>query len=239
MLSTRVSLALVSHQLTAACPSTRLGFPQTGTEGCGVADRQVRERKAVAPSIRWLLCTQGPHENGIELCRRRRNPFSFNTSDGRNTNISASSELLERQWLYESLLSSPDLIDVYLQVHYYTHLETAPITGRRRYIIMSAEQLEFLSNLEKEKVSGYVAHARTRHRRRQSRLQIATMFANQMLPEKSKQTQLVARVAKRIIHANLDIPVLKTIPWSVRVVVSDLLARLDDDSISALVQRQG
>ena len=47
------------------------------------------------------------------------------------------------------------------------------------------------------------------------------MFSNQMLPEKSKQTQLVARVARRIIGANMDIPEIRTIKWTVRVVVSD------------------
>lgn len=46
------------------------------------------------------------------------------------------------------------------------------------------------------------------------------MFDNQMLPEKSKQTQLVARVAKQIITSNMDIPNIKTIKWTVRVVVS-------------------
>ncbi len=46
------------------------------------------------------------------------------------------------------------------------------------------------------------------------------MFNNQMLPEKSKETQLVARVAKRIISSNMDIPNIKTIKWTVRVVVS-------------------
>ena len=42
-----------------------------------------------------------------------------------------------------------------------------------------------------------------------------------MLPEKSKQTQLVARVARRIIAANMDIDEIKTIKWTVRVVVSN------------------
>ncbi len=41
-----------------------------------------------------------------------------------------------------------------------------------------------------------------------------------MLPEKSQQTQRVARVARRIIGSNLDIPEIKTIKWSVRVIVS-------------------
>jgi hypothetical protein len=46
------------------------------------------------------------------------------------------------------------------------------------------------------------------------------MFKDQMLPEKSKQTQLVARVARRIISSNMDIPDIKKIRWTVRVVVS-------------------
>jgi hypothetical protein len=41
-----------------------------------------------------------------------------------------------------------------------------------------------------------------------------------MLPEKSQQTQRVARVASRIIGSNLDIPEIKTIKWSARVIVS-------------------
>ncbi len=41
-----------------------------------------------------------------------------------------------------------------------------------------------------------------------------------MLPEKSQQTQRVARVARRIIGSNLDIPEIKTIKWSARVIVS-------------------
>jgi len=46
------------------------------------------------------------------------------------------------------------------------------------------------------------------------------MFNNQMFPEKSKETQLVARVARRIIASNMDIPSIKTIKWTVRVIVS-------------------
>ncbi len=42
-----------------------------------------------------------------------------------------------------------------------------------------------------------------------------------MFPEKSKETQLVARVARRIIASNMDIPSIKTIKWTVRVIVSD------------------
>ncbi|CAF0792979.1 unnamed protein product [Rotaria sp. Silwood1] len=87
-------------------------------------------------------------------------------------------------------------------IHYYTHLETSPITGRRRFMLMNAEQLTIMSDLEKEK--------------------IATMFSNQMLPENSKQTQLVARVAKQIIGANMDIDSIRNIKWSVRVVDTDI-----------------
>ncbi|CAF3374508.1 unnamed protein product [Rotaria sp. Silwood1] len=89
-------------------------------------------------------------------------------------------------------------------IHYYTHLETSPITGRRRFMLMNAEQLTIMSDLEKEK--------------------IATMFSNQMLPENSKQTQLVARVAKQIIGANMDIDSIRNIKWSVRVVTGDIYA---------------
>ena len=46
------------------------------------------------------------------------------------------------------------------------------------------------------------------------------MFDNQMLPEKSRETQLVARVAKRIIQGNMDLPEIRRIKWTVRVVVS-------------------
>jgi hypothetical protein len=41
-----------------------------------------------------------------------------------------------------------------------------------------------------------------------------------MLPEQSKQTQLVARVARRLIGSNMDIPEVVNIKWSVRVIVS-------------------
>ncbi len=41
-----------------------------------------------------------------------------------------------------------------------------------------------------------------------------------MLVEKSEQTQLVARVARRIISSNMDIPDIEKIRWTVRVVVS-------------------
>jgi hypothetical protein len=44
-----------------------------------------------------------------------------------------------------------------------------------------------------------------------------------MLPTNSKQTQLVAKVARKIIAANLDIPDVKNIKWSVRVIVSYFL----------------
>ncbi|CAF1331589.1 unnamed protein product [Adineta steineri] len=52
---------------------------------------------------------------------------------------------------------------------------------------------------------------------------MASMFNNQMLPEKSKQTQQVARVARRIIASNMDIANIKTIKWTVRVVVTFVL----------------
>jgi hypothetical protein len=41
-----------------------------------------------------------------------------------------------------------------------------------------------------------------------------------MLPEKSQQTQRVARVARRIIGSNMDIPEITTIKWTARVIVS-------------------
>ncbi|CAF3977765.1 unnamed protein product [Rotaria sp. Silwood2] len=81
-----------------------------------------------------------------------------------------------------------------LAINYYTHLETSSITGRRRFIMMNDEQLT-----------------------------IATMFSNQMLPENSKQTQLVARVARQIIGANMDIGNIRNIKWSVRVVSINFL----------------
>lgn len=87
-------------------------------------------------------------------------------------------------------------------IHYYTHLETAPITGRRRYIMLNSHQLEVLSDLEKEK--------------------IASMFRDEMLNEKSKQTQLVARVAKKVITSNMDVPEIRRIKWTVRVVDTDM-----------------
>jgi hypothetical protein len=47
-----------------------------------------------------------------------------------------------------------------------------------------------------------------------------------MLPEKSKQTQLVAKIARRIIASNSDIPDISLIKWSVRVVVSTFYLRI-------------
>lgn len=41
-----------------------------------------------------------------------------------------------------------------------------------------------------------------------------------MLPEKSRETQLVARVAQKIIQGNMDVPEIRRIKWTVRVVVS-------------------
>ncbi len=40
------------------------------------------------------------------------------------------------------------------------------------------------------------------------------------MPEKSKQTQIVAKVARRILGSNMDISEVKSIKWTVRVVVS-------------------
>jgi hypothetical protein len=47
------------------------------------------------------------------------------------------------------------------------------------------------------------------------------MFSNKMMPEKSKQTQIVAKVARRIIASNMDISEIQSMKWSVRVVVSE------------------
>ncbi|CAF3637418.1 unnamed protein product [Rotaria sordida] len=87
-------------------------------------------------------------------------------------------------------------------IHYYTHLEASPITGRRRFMMMNAEHLTLMSDMEKEK--------------------IAKMFSDQMFPEHSKQTQLVARVARRIIGANMDLDNIRNIKWTARVVTGDI-----------------
>ncbi|CAF0810353.1 unnamed protein product [Rotaria sordida] len=87
-------------------------------------------------------------------------------------------------------------------IHYYTHLEASPITGRRRFMMMNAEHLTLMSDMEKEK--------------------IAKMFSDQMFPEHSKQTQLVARVARRIIGANMDLDNIRNIKWTARVVDVDI-----------------
>ncbi|CAF5214792.1 unnamed protein product, partial [Rotaria magnacalcarata] len=42
-----------------------------------------------------------------------------------------------------------------------------------------------------------------------------------MMPENSKQTQLVAKVTKKIISANADLPNVRSTKWSVRVLDSD------------------
>ncbi|UJR15858.1 hypothetical protein I4U23_002784 [Adineta vaga] len=89
-----------------------------------------------------------------------------------------------------------------LAVHYYTHLEEAPITGRRRYMMMNLEQLKYLSQEETERM--------------------AAMYSNQMYTSESKPTQLVAKIAKRLIHANMDIPELRTIKWTVRVIDTEM-----------------
>lgn len=44
-----------------------------------------------------------------------------------------------------------------------------------------------------------------------------------MLSEDSKQTQCVVRVVRKLIGANLDIPNVKNIKWTVRVIVSFIL----------------
>ena len=48
---------------------------------------------------------------------------------------------------------------------------------------------------------------------------MAETFSNQMYEAKSKPTQLVVRVVKRLLSANMDIPELTTIKWTVRVIV--------------------
>ncbi|CAF3416917.1 unnamed protein product [Rotaria socialis] len=85
--------------------------------------------------------------------------------------------------------------------HYSTHIQIAPITGRKRYMLMTEEQLKYLCDLQKE--------------------ELAKTYANHMMPENSKETQLVAKVAKKIISANVDLPNVRSIKWTIRVLNID------------------
>ncbi|CAF3880014.1 unnamed protein product, partial [Rotaria magnacalcarata] len=85
--------------------------------------------------------------------------------------------------------------------HYYSHVQISPITGRKRYMLMTEEQLKLMSDLQNE--------------------ELAKTYAGRMMPENSKQTQLVAKVTKKIISANADLPNVRSTKWSVRVLDSD------------------
>ena len=84
-------------------------------------------------------------------------------------------------------------------------------------MLMDVEQLKMLSVLETEKVEFLFEYS---HCSYFGYIQMAQTFSNQMYEVNSKPTQLVVRVVKRLLTANMDIPELKTIKWTVRVVVS-------------------
>lgn len=83
-------------------------------------------------------------------------------------------------------------------IYYYAHLEEAPITKRRRFVAISQQRYNELSDL-------------------QFQMQLK-MFENKLLPTDHPASRAVERVATRIIHSNLDIKQFKEKHWTTAVI---------------------
>lgn len=83
-------------------------------------------------------------------------------------------------------------------VYYYSHLEEAPITRRKRFVAFSQQRYNELSDIQFE-------------------MQLK-MFQNRLLPTNHPYSRKVERVAKRIIHSNLDIKEFKEKHWTTAVI---------------------
>ncbi|CAF1426627.1 unnamed protein product [Didymodactylos carnosus] len=72
-----------------------------------------------------------------------------------------------------------------VKIQYMTHLETSPITGRRRYLMISSDRLKTSADI--------------------TQLTIMALYEKSMLSGKSRETQRVVGIASKMIQANLDI----------------------------------
>ncbi|CAH0391455.1 unnamed protein product [Bemisia tabaci] len=85
--------------------------------------------------------------------------------------------------------------------YYVTHLKEDPLTGRKRFIMFSENQIEQLANLERD--------------------QLVNAYGNEIVPITHPYYKRVVRVAHRLILANKDIIEVRKHEWEVTVVKSD------------------
>ncbi|CAF0885611.1 unnamed protein product [Adineta ricciae] len=83
-------------------------------------------------------------------------------------------------------------------IHVYTHIESTPISGRRRYMVITKKQLDKIVNSAKT-----------------ARDLAAYEF---VLPETSEETKRVVKISERLLAANLDLPGIRSYNWSIKVV---------------------
>ena len=114
---------------------------------------------------------------------------------------------------------------------YYIHLETCPVTGRRRFVALQANQMEKVSDREFKDLLDF--------------------YGGQILPAHHPSYAKVGRVANRIIEANkAEFKVLGEKEWTVTVVddpmanamvlpVSELITRLEAPLDLAVTRRVG
>lgn len=83
-------------------------------------------------------------------------------------------------------------------IYYSTHIEETPITKRKRFVAITKDKYNELSDIQFE-------------------MQLK-MFANKLLPSNHPYSRAVERVATRIIKSNLDIKEFREKKWTTAVI---------------------
>lgn len=92
--------------------------------------------------------------------------------------------------------------------YYFSRIEKTPITGRKRFIAFTKDQLKKINQLELQ--------------------QLLHMYNSKLLTNEHPLTKRVGMVAKRLLDANKDIEMIKDHEWTVSVID-------DDEAINAFV----
>ncbi|GAV03658.1 hypothetical protein RvY_14052 [Ramazzottius varieornatus] len=108
----------------------------------------------------------------------------------------------ERKQLFRThnrkLLYAAAAVALFCLLYYEMHLEETPFTKRKRFVVFSQQQFKEISN--------------------QQRDMLFEAMKDQLLPSMHPAYVQVNRVARRLIHANQDIAIIKDQDWAVTVV---------------------
>lgn len=88
-------------------------------------------------------------------------------------------------------------------VYYDSHIQETPLTGRKRFILFTNEQLVEIEKLEQE--------------------QLFTIYEKDILDPYSPYVNRAMRVANRLFSANKEIPEVESINWKLTVIDANLI----------------